>query len=562
MRKVVSKNITRRGALGVGGLGLLGAASCSAKPKAKRKISIDGPFQHGIASGDPLTDRVILWTCISNGGGQVIWEIARDRNFSTGVSRGVLAVESGKNRPVKVDVRGLRAGTEYFYRFQRGDDFSSIGRTKTLPVGKVEKITLAVVSCSNHPAGYFHSYAHLAKSEPVDAVLALGDYIYEYGLGGYATENAEALGRVPEPVHECVTYSDYATRYAQYHRDPDLQAAHAIAPWILTWDDHETANDSWSGGAQNHDPQTQGSWARREAASLRAFYDWTPTREPAEDQPRAANYRQFNFGNLASIIMLETRLSGRSQPVTFDQFPVAADADPDDPLVQEKLKVFNEELIGLNSRRMLGDTQAKFVEAALQKSVASGQSWQIIGNQTLFTELRSPDYMKTLPTWLKWLAKRKYPDYFEYFQRSRFRPLLNLDSWDGYPAARERFYDKVKKAGANLLVVTGDTHDFVVANLRDKSGDRIGAELGTSGVSSPGNFSAISAPGVDFGELTEQANPDMLLHDAYNTGYILMKVTAMQVTADLISTSDVTQPKWNAEIAHQFVVTRDELSKI
>lgn len=148
----------------------------------------------------------------------------------------------------------LAPGTEYFYRFIRGNTISMTGRTKTLLVGKTDEISLAVVSCSNHSAGYFHSYAHLAIAEPVDAVLALGDYIYQYGLGGFATEFADQLGRIPEPAHECVTYADYAMRYAQYPRDPDLQAAHAAAPWILTWDDHETTNDSWVGGAQNHDP--------------------------------------------------------------------------------------------------------------------------------------------------------------------------------------------------------------------------------------------------------------------------------------------------------------------
>ncbi len=559
MKKNISNGYTRRAALGVG---MLGIAACGRKEELQKSADNSEVFGHGIASGDPLVDRVILWTCVAKGGGELRWEIAENQQFSSLVLSGELMVPSGENRPVKVDAIGLQAGTEYFYRFLYDGATSDVGRTKTLALGPVEKISLAVVSCSNHPAGYFHSYAHIAKSDPVDAVLALGDYIYEYGLGGYATEDAVALGRIPEPEHECVTYEDYAMRYAQYHRDPDLQAAHKVAPWIMSWDDHETANDSWRGGAENHNPETQGDWASREAASLQAFYDWTATREPALGLPRTANYRQFDFGNLARLIMLETRLSGRSKPVDFTQFPVAVNADPDDPEVQEKLRIFETELLGDVKRRMLGDAQADFVETALQASVANGQSWQIIGNQTLFTELRSPDYMKELPRWLKWLSKRKYPAYFEYFQRSRFRPLLNLDSWDGYRAARERFYDKIKRAGANMLVVTGDTHDFVASTLRDQNGKRVGAELGTSGVSSPGNFSAVNAPGVDFGKLTEQANPDMLLHDAYNTGYIRMQVTADQVQADFISTSDVKKSEWSAKIAHQFVVTPDRIEKV
>jgi phosphodiesterase/alkaline phosphatase D-like protein len=558
-----SKGLTRRAALSVGGLGVLGTAACSSKPEPRAEAEKTGPFQHGIASGDPLQTRVILWSCISDGGGGAVkWEIASDREMSKLVRSGVVPVRHGDIVPVKVDADGLGAGTEYFYRFTRKETRSDIGRTKTLPAGKVDQILLAVVSCSNHPAGYFHSYAHLAQAEPVDAVLALGDYIYEYGLGGFATEFAEELQRVPEPIHECVKYEDYATRYAQYHRDPDLQAAHLAAPWILTWDDHETANDSWKGGAQNHDPAKEGDWAAREAASLQAFYEWTPTREPAPDQPRTANYRRFDFGDLASLTMIETRLSGRSEQIDWDQFPVPVDADPADPAVLEKIRAFDEELVGADDRRMLGNVQAEFVQEALQTSVASGQKWQIIGNQTLFGEVRSPDYMETLPGWLKWLTKRKSQLFYDYFLRSRFHPLLNLDSWDGYPAARERFYDRAKAAGANLLVVTGDTHDFNAFTLRDKSGQRVGAELGTSGVSSPGNYSFIAAPGVNFGELSEATNPDMLLHDTVDTGYIRLVVTADEARAEYIATSSVRQIKWTAEAKYKFQITRDEIKRI
>lgn len=562
MKKATGKGWTRRSALSAAGLGVLGgAASCAPKIKARTEVPVNGSFQHGIASGDPLSDRVILWTCITKGGGSVRWEIATDPEFAFVVKSAEIAVAGGKTVPLKVDVHGLKPATNYYYRFIRGENTSMTGRTKTLPVGDVEQISMAIVSCSNHPAGYFHSYAHLAKAEPVDVVLALGDYIYEYGLGGYATEFAEELGRVPEPEHECVTYDDYATRYAQYHRDPDLQAAHAAAPWILTWDDHESANDSWKDGAQNHDPATQGPWAAREAASLKAFYDWTPTREPQDGLPLSANYRRFDFGNLASLTMLETRLSGRSEPITFDQFPVPNDADPNDKQVQKKLQSFEQEILGDETRRMLGDRQSEFVANALQTSVAAGQKWQIIGNQTLFAEIRSPDYMATLPAWLKWIVKRSEPLHYQYFLRSRLNPLLNLDSWDGYPAARERFYNKAKEAGANLLVVTGDTHDFMAASLFDKKGDRIGTELGTSGVSSPGNFAYVSAPGVNFGELTEEKNPALLLHDTKYTGYIRMLVKPDEVLADFVSTSDVRQSKWSAKTEYSFVVNHDELVK-
>ncbi|VAV89578.1 hypothetical protein MNBD_ALPHA06-2033 [hydrothermal vent metagenome] len=553
---------TRRAALSAGGLGVLGSASCAPKIAARAQTQTDGPFGLGIASGDPLQTRVILWTAVSGGGGEVTWQIAPDEKFEIITNSGTVPVAAGELVPVKVDVDGLVAGTVYFYRFVRDGVPSETGRTKTLPTGDVRQISLAVVSCSNHPAGYFHSYAHLAQAEPVDAVLALGDYIYEYGLGGFATDDAEALGRVPEPVHECISYADYAMRYAQYHRDPDLQAAHKVAPWIMTWDDHETANDSWNGGAQNHDPATEGNWAAREAASLRAFYDWTPSREPAQGQPRSAFWRSFDFGNLARVTMLETRLSGRSEQITFEQFPVPVDADPKDKTVQAKIRAFEQDVLGQKDRRMLGDAQAAFVAETLQSSVISGQAWQILGNQCLFAELRSPDYMAGLPKWLTWLTKRKSALYYEYFQRSRLNPLLNLDAWDGYPAARERLYDKVKAASANLLVVTGDTHDFTASTLRDQAGTKVGIELGTSGVSSPGNFSGLTAPGVNFGKLTEDHNPDILLHDTVTTGYIRMQITRDQVLADYISTSSVKLPNWSAKIGYQFAISKAGIKRV
>jgi alkaline phosphatase D len=554
--------ITRRNALALTGIGGALAACGKPGPAARPEASDEGLFRHGVASGDPLQTRVMLWSAITPKGQSpaITVQVSQDPDFKQVVwsapaeIRPALAVEG--TIPLKIEAMSLRPGTDYFYRFvEKGGEVSPVGRTRTLALGHVEAMTLALVSCSNHPAGYFHAYRHIADSAPVDVVIHMGDYIYEYGLGGFATKDAKALGRVPEPVHECVSLDDYRRRYAQYHRDPDLQDAHAAAPWIITWDDHESANDSWKGGAQNHQPGKEGKWAVREAASLSAFYEWTPTREPAPGEPRSAFWRNFEFGDLASLTMLETRLSARSEQVDWKLFPVPADADPADASVKAKVAGFVNNLVGDPKRRMLGDAQGNFVEGRFARSVTKGQPWQLLGNQVLLAKITSPDYIAVLPGWLKWLAKKKQPLLFEYFLRSRFRPPLNIDAWDGYPAARERLYARARRAGASFISLAGDTHDFSASVLRADDGTIAGAELGTTGVSSPGNFADVVAPGVDFGRLTEQANPDTILHDVHDTGYIRLRLNHKEALADYVSTSSVKQPKFTTKINFRFRLT-------
>ena len=550
--------ITRRSALALTGVGGALAACGQPKPTARKDDTTQGFFRHGVASGDPLQTRVILWTAITNDGqpASITAEISADADFTQIVWSGPVDVRAqlavNGITPLKAEAAGLVPGTDYFYRFrENGGETSPIGRTKTLHEGPMSELTMALVSCSNHPAGYFHSYRHIAQSTPVDVVVHLGDYIYEYGPGGFATEDAEALGRVPEPPYECVSLDDYRRRYAQYHRDPDLQAAHAVAPWIITWDDHESANDSWKGGAENHQ-DNEGDWATREAASLSAFYEWTPTREPAPGQPRSAFWREFVFGDLATLTMLETRLSARSEQVDWKLFPVPADADPTDLAVKAKVAGFVHDLVGDPKRRMLGDAQGDFVEASFKRSVTAGQPWQLLGNQVLLAKINSPDYIAVLPGWLKWLAKKKQPLLFEYFLRSRFRPPLNIDAWDGYPAARERLYNRARRAGASFVSLAGDTHDFNTSFLRAKDGHIAGVELGTTGVSSPGNFADVVAPGVDFGRLTEEANPDTILHDVHHTGYIRLTLRPDEAVADYVSTSSVKQPDFTTTVHDRF----------
>ncbi len=557
-KKQTDGQISRRNALLLTSIGGALAACGKKTPTAREDRTNSGLFRHGIASGDPLQTQIILWSAITINGPpvNVVAEVGTDKDFDHIVWSATVPVNAALAAngiiPIKIEAVGLSPGTAYFYRFyDKAGEVSPVGRTKTLPQGHVDSLSLAVVSCSNHPAGYFHAYRHIVMHDPVDVVVHLGDYIYEYGPGGFATKDAEVLGRMPEPPYECLTLDDYRRRYAQYHTDPDLQAAHAIAPWIITWDDHESANDSWSGGAQNHQPE-EDRWAVREAASMAAFYEWTPTREPAKGLPRTAFWREFSFGDLASLTMLETRLAARSEQIDWKLFPVPANADPDDPQVQAKVAAFTNDLVGDQKRRMLGDVQGEFVENSLARSVAANQPWQLLGNQVLLANIISPDYISVLPGWLKWLAKKKQPQLFEYFLRSRFSPPLNIDAWDGYPAARERLYQRTRRAGSSFISLAGDTHDFNTSILRRQNGEVAGVELGTSGVSSPGNFADVVAPGVDFGRLTEAKNPDTILHDVHNTGYIRLILRHDEAIADYIATSSVKQPKFTARSAFRF----------
>jgi len=296
--------LSRRGALA-----LMSGGAALAGPAAARASLDAAVFTHGIAAGDPTQGGFVIWTRATGQGGVVNlrWEVAEDEGFTRIVQSGTVQAAAARDHTAKVDVTGLRAGREYFYRFHSADAVSAIGRARTLPGSGVEQARLAVVSCSHYGFGYFNAYPAIADlEEPVDAVVHLGDYIYEYGVDGYGGPESRALGREHDPAHEIVTLADYRLRHAQYKTDPDLQAAHARAPFICVWDDHETANDAWMHGAENHQPETEGDFAQRKAAALKAYYEWMPIREAEPGALREAIHRSFHFGDVASLMMVET----------------------------------------------------------------------------------------------------------------------------------------------------------------------------------------------------------------------------------------------------------------
>jgi alkaline phosphatase D len=365
-------------------------------------------FKHGVASGDPLTDRVMLWTRVTppatrsaTGPIDVQWVIASDEGLQQVVSRGTAPAATERDFTVKVDAGNLRPGRTYYYAFTAGGERSPIGRTKTLP-DRADRLRFASVSCSNYPAGYFNVYRCLANRADLDAVIHLGDYIYEFANGRYG--DGSESGRVPLPAGEATTLADYRSRYATYRSDVDLQDAHRRHPFIAVWDDHESANDAWSGGAGNHDVAT-GSWATRQAGAYRAYLEWMPIRESAD--PRIHLYRSFRFGDLADLIMLDTR-GLRDQQAAGNDAKMLADP----------------------SRSVLGAAQEAWFFDQLRASQRDGSRWRLLGQQILFTPLSPPGL-----------------------------PLANPDLWDGYVPARNRIFDLLAADKiTNVAVLTGDIH--------------------------------------------------------------------------------------------------------
>jgi len=491
-------------------------------------------FLYGVASGDPLADRVILWTHArypdSEAAVELSWEVATDNRFANIVSHGSVTATAATGFTVKVDATGLAANTEYFYRFRQGQHVSAVGRARTLPTGSVSEVRLAVLSCANYPAGFFNVYAEVAKSDAQFA-LHLGDYLYEYAAGGYASAQADKLGRVVQPATELLTLSDYRQRHAQYRSDPDAKDLHARLPMIAVWDDHEIANDAYQDGAENHDPAKEGSFAARRAAALQAWHEWMPVRS-GTDQGQI--YRSFDFGNLLSLHMLDTRLVGRDQQVTIEQLL--------NPATQASA------LAALSSptRQLLGQTQLQWLQGQMSASKAS---WQVLGQQVLMARMTVPlsilnalNPANTSPTAVADGAKA-VTDYLTAkatpvaartpAQQALLNPAVNpelgynLDAWDGYPAAREYVLGTAAQLGKKLVVLAGDTHNAWHSSLTLLDGRKVGEEFATSSVSSPGLENYLAAlPPEQVKSIFENVIDDLDWMDPKRRGFLKMTFTA------------------------------------
>ncbi len=482
---------------------LLGA--CSAR------AVVSGPyrFRHGVASGDPLADGVILWTRVSGAAGEAVdvhWQVASDARMRSILQEGTARSTAEHDYTVKVDVRNLPSGRQLYYRFKVGNVKSEIGRTRTLPAGQVRAARFAVVSCSSYPTGYFHAYREIAKRDDLDAVIHLGDYIYEYGLGEYATEYAEELDRVPDPVTEALSLSDYRRRHAQYKGDRDSQAMHAAHPLIAVWDDHELVNDAWHCGGENHN-EGEGPWLERLDVAIQAYLEWMPVRCEAQGRDTRI-FRELRYGDLLSLILLDTRMYGRDkQP---EATPEMSAEDIGKMLADEK-------------RDLLGAEQAGWLRDTLVGAQAT--RWQVIGQQVLVSNVRAPDLEPLIdpdgPTGLS----REF--LVQSIEMSKSNPPLLLDTWDGYAAARERFYADLKACGGNPVVLSGDLHTSLAGNLVPR-GQRepVAVEFMTTSVTSPGFAEYLPErwPGA-VRDATLALNPDLAYMETDRRGWLCMTFT-------------------------------------
>lgn len=506
-------------------------------------------FNFGVASGDPLADKVILWTHAkfpsSDAAVPLTYQVATDAAFTQVVSSGVVTATTSTGFTAKVDASGLKAGTAYFYRFSQDANHSPVGRTRTLPQ-TADSLKLAVMSCTNFPAGFFNVYAEVAKSD-VEFALHLGDYIYEYAANGYASSAAAALGRVSLPANELLTLDDYRARHAQYKGDPDSKNLHGLKPMIAIWDDHEIANDAFKDGAENHTPATEGTWAVRKAAALQAYHEWMPIRTGSD---RSKIYRSFNFGNLVSLHMLDTRLIGRDEQIDIADLAGANGTG-----------ARNTAMAAFSSptRQLLGTEQMQWLQGQLMASTAR---WQVLGQQVLMGRMEFPvsvlaalnvsdlspaaqaagqkavsDYLtaKATPASARTLTQAG-------LMNTTLNPKLgyNLDAWDGYIAARETLLMTAYQLQKRLVVLAGDTHnawhsDLTLMGLADArlAGTKVGEEFATSSVSSPGleNYLVTLSP-AQIKTIFEGVVDDLNWMDASQRGFLKMSFTPSEAKGE------------------------------
>jgi alkaline phosphatase D len=529
---------------------MLAGAPALGALKALADGSAQTKFPFGIASGDPLKDRVILWTKIhSMTPVDVEWQVAADEDFSTLISSGKKTSSASNDHIIKVDAMGLAPGQRYFYRFKVGESVSPVGRTRTLPENDVSQIRFAVTSCANYPYGFFNVYRHMAERDDLDAVLHLGDYIYEYPRGFYASEAIEALGRVVNPAGEIIALDDYRARYATYRLDPDLQAVHQAHPFIAVWDDHEAANDSYATGAENHN-EGEGDWMERRAAARQAYFEWMPIRENSGDR-QGEIYRSFDFGNLARLIMLDTRLSGRVKPLTY-----GADIEPEqithdnEAKPRPDIKSFIEKKLLAPDRTILGKTQEDWLRNELMASKAKGQPWQILGQQVLVGNLPIPKGGERL------LPKEDFPQRKRVemmFDLAPFKLPINLDAWDGYPAAKQRLIQDIMAHANNTVILAGDSHNAWAFDI--KAGDIVAAaEFGTASVTSPGLETYIPIKPSKLRRALVKASPELNWTNSTERGYITLTVTEEKTRADFYFVETVAERHAGATLEKSFEV--------
>ena len=541
-------------------------------------------FGHGVASGDPLADAVIIWTRVTpsdtSADAQVGWVVASDEAMTNVVASGSVYTDSKRDFTVKVDVTGLSADTVYYYQFAGKDGaVTPVGQTRTLPVGSVDSVKLAVCSCANLPAGYFNVYNEIANSD-ADVVVHLGDYIYEYGANEYPTAASQV--RDPDPLVEVLTLTHYRARYAKYRTDTALQLAHQKKPFICVWDDHELANDTWKGGAENHN-EDEGSFEERRAAAIQAYHEWLPIRSGADT---AKIWRAFEFGNLVNLTMLDTRMYARDKVLSYSDYTTIVDGKPVIDAVAFQAALADQ------GRGLLGSEQQQF---AIGSMFNNNATWQVLGQQVLMGRIFIPQELLVglgqieatisaggdasaaqaqVAALLVELATIKgrilggdpSVTAAERLRVEKMAPY-NLDAWDGYFPAREEILRRAQYFNKNLVVLAGDTHNAWASDLytANDSGEvqraagSVGVEFATSSVTSPGfetyvGFGTDTAMQAGFEQAVTTLVDDLGYLNSANRGYMLVEFTPAKSSCEWVYVDTITSETYTASVQKKMEV--------
>jgi alkaline phosphatase D len=535
----MSLEIDRRLLLKAGALGL----GALAMPGVAQVLAARG-FTHDVASGEPRQRSVMLWTRYvpgRGGSGRLSWQVSPSADFGRIVAQGSVSADEDHDHCVKPVARGLAPGRWYYYRFRdAAGAWSPVGRTRTLPEGSVARFTIGLFSCANIGFGWFNAYGHAAARRDIDLIAHVGDYLYEYQRGRYPQAAEAVAGRIIEPAGEIVHLADYRLRFAAYRADRDLQRLHRLFPMIAMWDDHESANDSWENGAQNHQPATEGAWVDRKAASVRAYREWMPV----SDDP----WEEYEIGDLATLFRPETRLTARSrsgylQEVLRNQPDRAA-----------ALVAFRDGPWQDPARTLMGPEQEAWLADGLRRSVSRRAKWQVIAQQVIMGALVAP------PESGAWLGPEATNGFHAFVANAidagRAGLPFNHDDWNGYPQARRRLLQSARDADANLVILSGDSHNAWAFDL-DLDGHAVGIEIAGTSVTSPGNESDFPAVApAEMVRATIAGNPQLKWANLHQRGYATLALTPERATAEWLFLDTIRQRSTRIAARHRMTSAR------
>ncbi|MCQ9639775.1 alkaline phosphatase D family protein [Chryseobacterium sp. WG14] len=531
-------------------------------------------FESGVASFDPTAAGIIIWTRYSTGiDAEITWEISKNSSFSEVLRRGKAMSTSVNDFTVAVDLQNIPSNTKFYYRFYNitTKEASVVGETLTLPskTDTVDEVKMAVVSCSNFPAGLFNVYGAIAQSE-ADVVVHLGDYIYEYAPGQYGTNPyTSQLGRAHKPAREILSLNDYRERYRQYRGDKNLQLLHQKKPFICVWDDHEFANDTYKSGAENHQPN-EGDFQARKMAAFQAYSEYIPLKTGKD----LKIYRSFQFGNIVSLYMMDTRVIARDKQMEYSDYLDNAGSFNQAQFTTDFLST---------GRKLIGSEQMSWLSSQINGNTAK---WQVLGQQILMTKMMvpaellmllnqilaeikqhgsaQPATMLALQTTITQLIvlKTRYKQQDPTLtpqEIARITTTLpyNLDAWDGYFMEREQLYSLL--AGKKVVVLAGDTHNAWLGTLKDAQGNHIGTELACSSVSSPGlegylGISSDPAKAVELAQAFSMLIDDLDYANLYKRGYLHVKFTSGSSMAEWRFVDNIISDTYNTVTEKTFTI--------